>query len=52
MGVVTGRYGVPGEVAGTIGAVGPVRMRYKKAIASVDLMATVMSELVGGVSGT
>jgi heat-inducible transcriptional repressor len=52
MGVVIGRYGVPGEIAGSIAAVGPVRMQYKKAISSIELMSDVMSELVGSVSGT
>ena len=51
MGVVISRYGVPGQMIGTIAAVGPVRMHYKKAVSVVDLMADVMSELVGGVSG-
>ncbi len=51
MGVVIGRYGVPGQMTGAIAAVGPVRMHYKKAVSVVDLMADVMSELVGGVSG-
>ena len=51
MGVVIGRYGVPGEIVGSIAAVGPVRMQYKKAISSIELMSDVMSELVGGVSG-
>ncbi len=51
MGVVMSGYGVPGRMAGVIAAVGPVRMHYKKAIANVDLMADVMGELVGGVSG-
>ena len=51
MGVVISRYGVPGQMTGTIAAVGPVRMHYKKAVSVVDLMADVMSELVGGVSG-
>ena len=51
MGVVISRYGVPGQMTGTIAAVGPVRMHYKKAVSVVDLMADVMGELVGGVSG-
>ena len=51
MGVVIGRYGVPGQMTGAIAAVGPVRMHYKKAVSVVDLVADVMSELVGGVSG-
>jgi heat-inducible transcriptional repressor len=47
--VVIGRYGIPGEAAGAVGAVGPVRMHYTKTIAGVELMASVMSELVESV---
>jgi len=49
MSVVIGRYGVPGGAAGAVGAVGPVRMEYTKAIAGVELMASVMSSMVEGV---
>ena len=45
--VVIGKYGLPSEAAGVIGAVGPVRMEYKKAITSVELMVGLMGELVG-----
>ena len=51
MGVVISRYGVPGQMAGTIAALGPMRMHYKRAIMNVDLVADVMGELIGGVSG-
>ena len=47
--VVIGQYGIPGEAAGAVGAVGPVRMEYTKTIAGVGLMADVMSELVESV---
>lgn len=47
--VVIGQYGIPGEAAGAVGAVGPVRMEYTKTIAGVELMADVMSELVESV---
>jgi heat-inducible transcriptional repressor len=49
--VVLGQYGVPGHAYGTIGAIGPVRMQYAKTIASVELVADVMSELVETVHG-
>ena len=42
---------IPGEAAGAIGAVGPVRMEYSRAIASVELMADMMSQMVGVVHG-
>ena len=47
--VVIGRYGIPGEAVGAVGAVGPVRMEYSRTIAGVELMASMMSELVEGV---
>ena len=47
--VVIGRYGVPGEAAGAVGAIGPVRMEYAKAIAGVELMASVMRSMVESV---
>ena len=47
--VVIGQYGIPGEALGAVGAVGPTRMQYSKTIASVKLMASLMSEWIGGV---
>ena len=49
MSVVIGQYGIPGEAAGAIGAIGPVRMEYARTIASVDLMSDMMSEMVEAV---
>lgn len=46
--VVLGRYGSPGSGAGTIGVIGPTRMPYARAIATVDFLGTVLSRLVGG----
>lgn len=48
--VIIGRYGVPGEATGAVGAVGPIRMEYSRTIAGVGLMAEVMSEMVENVS--
>ena len=50
LGLVIGQYGVAGESVGTIGAVGPVRMDYKKTIACVELVAGVMSEMTENVT--
>ncbi len=44
--VVATRYGIPGEVCGAIGVVGPTRMQYSRAISSVRYLASVMSGLV------
>lgn len=44
--VVLGRYGIPGEMDGIIGAIGPVRMEYERAMAGVEFMTTLMTELV------
>ena len=47
--VVIGRYGVPGDASGVVGVIGPVRMEYTRTIASVELMANVMSGLAESV---
>ena len=49
--VVICRYGIPGEVDGTVGAVGPTRMAYTKAISGVKFVASVMNRLVEGAYG-
>ncbi len=48
--VITG-YGVPGEVVGAIGAVGPVRMRYSRTMAAVRMMSRMMSSRLENVRG-
>lgn len=50
--VVLGRYGSPGMGAGTIGVIGPTRMPYARAIATVSFLATVLSRLVGELYNT
>jgi len=49
--MVVSRYGIPGEVGGAVGVVGPTRMHYNRAIASVCFVSSVMSELVGELYG-
>lgn len=49
--IVISQYGIPGEAAGTVAAVGPMRMEYSRAIAGVELMALAMSEMVENVHG-
>ena len=44
--VVITRYGIPGEVGGALGVMGPTRMQYERAIPTVRFLSTVMSELV------
>ena len=44
--VVLGQYGIPGQAAGTVGVVGPVRMEYSRAIAGVEVMGMVMSDMI------
>ena len=44
--VVICQYGIPDQVAGAVGAVGPTRMEYSKTIGYVRLISSVMSELV------
>jgi heat-inducible transcriptional repressor len=47
-GVVLSRYGSPGRAAGTIGVIGPTRMPYGRAIATVGFLGSVLSRLVSG----
>jgi heat-inducible transcriptional repressor len=49
--VVLGRYGSPRQAAGTIGVIGPTRMPYARAIATVDFLASVLSRLISGLYG-
>ncbi|MBI4334233.1 MAG: heat-inducible transcription repressor HrcA [Chloroflexi bacterium] len=49
--LVVSRYGLPGEMSGVLGVLGPMRMRYDYTIATVRYMATLMSALVGELYG-
>jgi len=40
-------YGIPGEVKGALGIIGPTRMQYSRAVSSVRYLGSVMSNLVG-----
>ena len=44
--VVVGAYGAPGMASGALAVLGPVRMRYPRAISTVRYMSNVMSELL------
>ena len=37
-----------GERAGTVGIIGPTRMRYQRAISAVDALAQVMTRMLDG----
>ncbi|MBI2914230.1 MAG: heat-inducible transcription repressor HrcA [Chloroflexi bacterium] len=45
--VVTTRYGGPSGLRGTLSVVGPTRMHYPRAVATVRYMASLMEELLG-----
>lgn len=49
--VVITHYGIPDEVSGTVGVIGPTRMPYAHTIPSVSYLASVLSELVAGLYG-
>ncbi len=49
--VVIARYGLPGHAMGVIGAVGPTRMDYTRAIASVRYVASFLNELLKVLEG-
>jgi heat-inducible transcriptional repressor len=40
-------YGIPGEVEGALGVIGPTRMQYGRAISTVRYLGSIMSGLVG-----
>jgi len=48
--VVLTQYGIPGEVSGSLGVVGPTRMQYGRAISAVHYMGSLMSDLVAELS--
>jgi heat-inducible transcriptional repressor len=50
--VVLGRYGSPRQAAGMIGVIGPTRMPYARAIATVSFLSTVLSRLINGIYDT
>lgn len=47
--LVIGNYGVPEQVRGTVGVIGPKRMDYRKAISAVSYISGLLSELVARV---
>lgn len=51
MSMVLARYGVEDEIVGVLGVVGPTRMPYARAIATVRAIAAVMSDLVSELHG-
>ena len=44
--IVLAPYGIPGQLVGTLGVVGPTRMRYARTIATVRYLSELMSELL------
>jgi heat-inducible transcriptional repressor len=49
--VVITRYGIPGEVGGALGVMGPTRMQYSRAIPTVGFLSALMSEMVSELYG-
>ena len=48
--MVLGRYGTP-QARGTLGLLGPTRMRYGRAVSAVRYVASLMSDMLDHVSG-
>ena len=48
--LVFSRYGIPDQIGGTIGIIGPTRMNYRRAISTVNYISRILSDLVAGVS--
>jgi heat-inducible transcriptional repressor len=51
MSIVLARYGLEDQIVGVLGVVGPTRMPYARAIATVQYIAAVMSDLVSELHG-
>ena len=51
MSIVLARYGLDDQIVGVLGVVGPTRMPYARAIATVQYIAAVMSNLVSELHG-
>lgn len=45
--IILAHYGIPGQVTGTLGVLGPMRMSYNRSIPAVRFVAGLLSELVG-----
>jgi heat-inducible transcriptional repressor len=50
--LVLARYGVPNLATGILGVLGPIRMPYGHTISTVNFMAGLLSNLVGGTMDT
>jgi len=46
--IVTGKYGISNEAAGTVSVLGPTRMPYAHTIPSVNYLTKILSELMSG----
>jgi heat-inducible transcriptional repressor len=44
--MVLGRYGIPGQISGALGVVGPTHINYGRAISSVRYVSSVMTDLI------
>ena len=49
--VILGRYGLANEATGTIGVIGPTRMPYARAIATVSYLSSLLSKLTAELYG-
>ena len=49
--VILGRYGLANEATGTIGVIGPTRMPYARAIATVSYLSSLLSKLTADLYG-
>jgi heat-inducible transcriptional repressor len=49
--VILGRYGLANEAAGTIGVIGPTRMPYARAIATISYLSSLLSRLTADLYG-
>ncbi|MDP1171548.1 hypothetical protein, partial [Klebsiella pneumoniae] len=44
--LVLGHYGLPGQISGTLGVIGPTNINYGRAISSVRHISSVMTDML------
>ncbi|MFC1998618.1 heat-inducible transcriptional repressor HrcA [Chloroflexota bacterium] len=49
--VIAGKYGIPGQLSGAMGVLGPTRMQYERSISAVRCLSTIMNEFLNDLYG-
>jgi len=49
--VIASKYGIPGQMSGAMGVLGPTRMQYERTISAVRCLSTIMNEFLNDLYG-